>query len=198
MALKLGTENKKTVIIAAILGLVVIALLVWDIDRLFISSPSVPTTAATASASGSSSTNSEEAKRIPVSLSKLNPTLHPGIMAQAESLRYTGSGRNIFSMNSAPPAKIERVKGPIRQVQHQAAAAPSGPPPPPSIDLQFFGYEANGQHRRAFLIHGHNIYIASEGDIVDHRYKVDKIMPFSIKITDLLYNHTQNLPLARS
>ena len=118
-------------------------------------------------------------------------------MAQAESIRYTGSGRNIFSMNSAPPAKIEAVKGPVRPHQQQAAA-PTGPPPPPPIDLQFFGYEAYGNVRKAFLIHGNNIYIASEGDVVDHRYKIVKILPFSIQITDLLYNNTQSLPLARS
>jgi hypothetical protein len=118
-------------------------------------------------------------------------------MAQAESLRYTGSGRNIFSMNSAPPAKIEAVKGPVRPVQH-IAAGPVGPPPPPPIDLQFFGYEARNGVRKAFLLQGSNVYIASPGDVVAHRYKIVKILPFSIEVTDLMYNHTQSLPLARS
>ena len=35
-------------------------------------------------------------------LEKLDPTLHPEVMAGAESLEYSGKGRNIFSMTSAP------------------------------------------------------------------------------------------------
>lgn len=201
MAMKLGTESKGKVIAVVILGIIVIGLIVWDINRIFFSSPSAPPPAAPAAAATSASSSgngSGTAKHISVSLSKLNPTLHPGIMAQAESIRYTGSGRNIFSMNSAPPAKIEPVKGPVRPVQKHIAAGPSGPPPPPPINLQFFGYEAHGSVRKAFLLQGTNIYIASPGDIVAHRYKIVKILPFSIEITDLLYNHTQNLPLARS
>lgn len=199
MAMKLGTESKAKVAIVVILGLVVVSLIVWDVNRIFFSSPSAPAPTAAESASTSTSPSaSDTAKRIPVSLSKLDPTLHPGIMAQAESIRYTGSGRNIFSMNSAPPAKIEPVKGPVRPQQKQIATGPQGPPPPPPIDLQFFGYEAHGTERKAFLIKGNNVYIASPGDIVAHRYKIVKILPFSIEVTDLLYNHTQSLPLARS
>lgn len=200
MAMKLGTESKKKVIAAVALGVVVLILVVWDVHRIFSNSPSAPppaTAAETTTNAAPAASDSGNAQSIPVSLSKLDPTLHPEIMAQAESIRYTGSGRNIFSMNSAPPVKIEAVKGPIRP-ERQIAGAPSGPPPPPPIDLQFFGYEARGNLRKAFLIHGTNIYIASEGEIVDHRYKVVKILPFSIQVTDLLYNDTQSLPLTRS
>lgn len=200
MAMKLGAENKSRVITVVVLGIVVLCLAVWDIHRVFFNTSSAPPSVAAASESApmpAPASGSGNAQSIPVELSKLDPTLHPEIMAQAESIRYTGSGRNIFSMNSAPPVKIEPVKGPVRPAQ-QMAVVPSGPPPPPPIDLQFFGYEARGSVRRAFLLRGANIYIASEGEIVDHRYKVIKILPFSIQVTDLLYNDTQNLPLTRS
>ena len=198
MALKLGTESRGKVIAVVVLGAIILGLVIWDVNSIFFGSPSAPPPSEPAAASSAPSTSGNgSAKRIPVSLSKLDPTLHPELMAQAESIRYTGSGRNIFSMNSAPPAKIEAVKGPVRPAQ-QIAAAPTGPPPPPPIDLQFFGYEAHGSVRKAFLLQGTNIFIASPGDIVAHRYKIVKILPFSIEVTDLLYNHTQSLPLARS
>ena len=199
MAMKLGTESKAKVIIVTVLGLIVVGLIIWDVNRIFFNSPTAPPAPAAQSASTApAASSSGKAKRVPVSLSKLDPSLHPGIMAQAESIKYTGSGRNIFSMSSAPPSKIEPVKGPVRPQPKQVATGPKGPPPPPPIDLQFFGYEAHGATRKAFLIHGNNIYIASPGDVVDHRYKVVKILPFSIEVTDLLYNHTHGLPLART
>lgn len=199
MALRLGTENKRNVAIAATLGIIVVGLVIWEVYHFFLSPSPVPAPPPAATASvGAAAGSGQNAERIPVNLSKLDPTLHPEIMAEAESLQYTGSGRNIFSMNSAPPVKIEQVKGPVRPVQQQVAQGPSGPPPPPPIDLQFFGYEARGNMRKAFLLHGNNIFIASEGEVVDHRYKVVKILPFSVQVTDLLYNHTESLPLTRS
>src|SRR5579875_3440774 len=103
MALKLGTEDKKKVVIAATLGIIVVGLVIWEVYHFFLSPSPVPAAppAATASIGATAgSGNGASAERIPVNLSKLDPTLHPEIMAEAESLRYTGSGRNIFSMNS--------------------------------------------------------------------------------------------------
>jgi hypothetical protein len=118
-------------------------------------------------------------------------------MAQAESLEYMGNGRNIFSQFSAPPA-IEKVKAPIRPSAPEAPIA-QGPPPPPPIDLKFFGYEARKDGtRRAFLLHGDDVFIASEGDVVDHRYRVLKINPFSIEVEDIPYHNAQPLQLVQN
>jgi hypothetical protein len=115
------------------------------------------------------------------SMAGLDPTLHPEWMAAAESLEYGGKGRNIFSMSSAPVG-IEKPIAPVRLSAQQLAAA-QGPPPPPPIDLKFFGFEAHtGGTRKAFLLHGDDVFIASAGDVVDHRYKVVQIAPFSIQI----------------
>lgn len=39
------------------------------------------------------------------------------------------------------------------------------------------------------------MFIASEGDIVDRRYRVVHITPAAVEIEDVLYNHRQSIPL---
>jgi hypothetical protein len=151
---------------------------------------------AAARQAGSRNEGGRDAEKLPP-LEKLDPTLHPEVMAGAEALEYSGVGRNIFSLVSEPP-KIEQVQGPIRPQPIAQPQIAQGPPPPPPIDLKFFGYEAAGGARKAFLLHGDDVFIAVEGDVVDHHYKVVKITPLSIQVTDLLYNNTQTLALTQS
>ncbi len=203
--MKSGLENKRNVVILAVLGVVMVGTGVHFYIAMFggSSTPAPPQPAATTPAASASTAapqtggaqGEHAAQKLPP-LEKLDPTLHPEMMAETESLEYGGAGRNIFSMTSAP-VKIEQVKGPIRPnpVQQQIA---QGPPPPPPIDLKFFGYEANAGAKKAFLLHGDDVFIATEGDVVDHHYKVVKITPLSIQVTDLLYNNTQTLPLTQS
>ncbi len=199
MALKIGTEDRKKVMLAGVLGAIVLVLLI----RTFWSSPgdSSPAaapaamTAVPAAATATPATQERTAVRAGSSMANLDPTLHPELMAGAESLTYNGSGRNIFSMNSTPPPPIERVSAPVRPSQQ---SVPQGPPPPPPIDLKFFGFEAANGQRKVFLLHGEDVYIAAQGDVVDHRYKVLSIQPFSVIVQDLPYNNTQNLPLIQN
>ena len=139
------------------------------------------------------------AKSLGTTSAQLDPTLKMEPMLVTESLVYSGSGRNIFSASSAPvdiPKPIASVrsnsKGPVAPVN----MLPLGPPPPPPIDLKFFGTatSANGR-RRAFLLRGEDVFLASEGDIVQRRYRVDTIGPNSIVVEDLANNNKQTLPL---
>jgi hypothetical protein len=213
MALKIGSEDRKKVMIAGGLGLVVLVLVVRMIfDSFGGSTPppaapapvvaSTPATPARRVPAASESAKpipggAHEATKLPGSMAGLDPTLHPELMAQAESIEYTGRGRNIFSMSSAP-TMIEQPHGPIRP-QQMIAQVPSGPPPPPPITLKFFGYEAQqAGAKHAFLLSGDDVFIAAEGDVVDHRYKVVKIAPVSVQIEDIPYKNTQTLPLIQN
>jgi hypothetical protein len=236
MALKIGTEDKKKVAIAGVLGVIVLGMVGYQLFQTFAPSPT-PAAPPVAMAPGSvnpgsvnpgsvtpgsvnpgsatpgatsgpvsgpaqqrtsvAGSRAHEAEKVGSSMARLDPTLHPEWMAEAESLEYSGKGRNIFSMFSTPAA-IEEAKAPIRPVE-TGPPVPTGPPPPPPIDLKFFGFEAStAGTRKVFLLHGDDVFIAAEGDVVDHRYKVVKIAPFSAQVEDIPYHNTQTLPLIQN
>ena len=130
---------------------------------------------------------------------QLDPTLHPEAMLVTESLVYSGSGRNIFSTNSAPASAAARQQvarvtipqpiAPIRPVQ-------TGPAAPPAIDLKFFGTETTASGtRRGFLLHGDDVFLVASGDIVQRRYRVLSIDARSMQVEDIANANKQTLPL---
>lgn len=196
--MKMGTEDKKKLGILAVVGVLALGAAFYMYSEL--STPEVPAPAAAtvvtvpvrATAKGG------EAKNVGTAATHLDPTLHMKAMLVTEALVYSGSGRNIFSANSAPAVVIPkaiasaRPKGPLVP----AFTGPVGPPPPPPIDLKFFGTatSADGE-RRAFLLHGEDVFLASPGDVVQRRYKVGTISANSIVVEDMTDSNTQTLPL---
>jgi hypothetical protein len=207
MAIKVGAEDKKKVYLASGLVVVMLILAVWEIFGPFGASKPVasPAPPAVVTAPRPATTPDEPAQGITTgspnahpaaklsSLASLDPTLHPENMRQAESLEYTGHGRNIFSLLSAP-TDIPKPIAPIREAHVDTGPPP--PPPPPPITLGFYGYAAEkGGQKQVFLLHGDDIFIASEGDVVDRRYRVGKIGSASVQVEDIPYHNTQTLPL---
>jgi hypothetical protein len=138
------------------------------------------------------------AKNLGTTSAQLDPTLRMAAMLVTESLVYSGGGRNIFSASSVPVA-IPKPIVPVRTGKAPPPGPPPpppGPPPPPPIDLKFFGTatDANGA-RRAFLLHGDDVFLASDGDVVQRRYKVITVSANSIVVEDLANNNRQTLPL---
>jgi hypothetical protein len=203
--MKTGTEDKKKIAILAGLLVIIIPAAIWELSGFF-SSPAprpvvpVQVTAASRPASATTSTTSAttagpEAPRVN-NTSNLDPTLHLDKLAQSEEVEYAGTGRNIFSAESAPPVRIETPVAPARGTEPAVYTPPPAPTAPP-IELKYFGYSQSKDKSniRAFLVHGEDIFMAKSGEIVDHRYKIGSISPGSIQVTDLSYNNTQNLPL---
>jgi hypothetical protein len=218
MALRLGAESKPKLFAAIGLGVIVLIIAIIQIPKFFggststrvtappvpiATTPSAPASEPSASPKSGSSTAEagaaaypHEATQLP-SASALDPTLHPELMAQAEDTTYSGNGRNIFSPNSVAPAAVNIEKP--KNFRPQAPLPPPGPPPPPSIDLKFYGYSSNGGgNRQIFLLHGDDIFLAHQGDVVDRRYRVVAIGPFSVQIEDIPYHNTQSLPLSQN
>ena len=190
------TQKKGAVIAVFVLAMAAIAYYELRDDSVPPPAPVVVTTPAR-NGVGAGRVSGSAARSVGTTAAQLDPTLRMGPMLVTESLVYSGSGRNIFSAASAPveipkPIAPPRPKGPVAPVY----TPPTGPPPPPPIDLKFFGTETsqNGQ-RRAFLLNGEDVFLASEGDIVKRRYKVDSIAANSIVVEDLTDNNKQTLPL---
>jgi len=195
--MKTGAEDKKKLGILAVVAAVALGAIVYMYTEL--STPDVarpvPTTVAVPSPARVQP-KAGEAKNVGTSATHLDPTLHMKAMLVTESLVYSGSGRNIFSANSAPAVIIPKAIASARPKGPVVPAAPLGPPPPPPIDLKFFGTATSAQGvRRAFLLHGEDVFLASPGDIVQRRYKVGTISANSIVVEDLTDNNTQTLPL---
>ena len=200
MALKVGTENKRNVIIAVVLFCILAVLAVSQLMG-----PSTPKPARAPSSAPSprqtpvtrpvvAGAAGPDARK--VGNAGLDPALHLEKLALSESIEYAGTGRNIFSENSAPIV-IEDTSKSARNVT-PAPPVNTGPiiPTPPQIDMHYFGYSANKEGKReAFLLHGDDIFEAAAGEIVNHRYKVVSVDARSVQITDLSYNNTQTLQL---
>lgn len=202
MALRLGAEDKKKRIWAMVLVSLALTLIAHTVWRLAGGPSSTPppvpavSTSSPATAPRAGSVGGDHSAQHLESASALDPTLHPERMALAENTMYTGTSRNIFSKDSLPPTPVSAIEKPIAPVRTAQAAIHSGPPPPPPIDLKFYGFatEQNGQ-KKAFLLHGEDIFIAGQGDIVQGRYKVIQVNSTSVVVEDLSYNNRQTLPL---
>jgi hypothetical protein len=155
-----------------------------------------PVKAAPAAKTGAEPTG-HVAKSLGTTSAQLDPTLRMEAMLVTESLVYSGSGRNIFSASSAPvdiPKPIVPVR--TKALPPPPPPPPPGPPPPPPIDLKFFGTATGADGKReAFLLHGDDVFLASDGDIVQRKYKVISISANSILVEDMANNNRQTLPL---
>jgi hypothetical protein len=198
MALALGLENKKKVFgaIVSVVGLI------GAVIYFFFSGPSAPPpSAAPQSPTTVASSNAPAAGPSAQKLSNagIDPALHFDKLAASEDVHYEGTGRNIFSAESAPVP----IPQPLSNGRNQAKVPlpPPGPPPPPrppDIDIKYFGYEQDKDKTfRAFFVHGDDVFIAHTGEIVDHRYKVGAIHPLNVEVTDLSYNNTQTIALTQ-
>jgi hypothetical protein len=207
MAIPLGLENKRQVYMVVGLLIVILGFGGYELYDYFATpEPSAqpaparaasvgnarPATASRPAPNAAATPAGPEAQHL--ANTGIDPTLHLDKLAESEDVAYSGTGRNIFSAESAPVDIPQPVAGPRPDTQ-PVVTAPE-PPRPPAIDLKYFGYtQGKDKMLRAFLMRGDDIFMAHTGDIVDRRYKVISINPGSVQITDLGYNNTQSVPI---
>ena len=214
--MRAGAENRKKTIMAGALVAVALCCILYAYNALFggtsaappptvapVAAPAHTTNAAPAQTAGNAGRTSSiagvDAVKLAHTSASLDPTLDETAMHRAESLVYSGTGRNIFSLTyTPPPVKLPTHVPPPRPKPNAITLppAPVGPPPPPPINLKFFGTARRSSGLvQAFLLQGDNVYLASAGEIVAHKYKIVSINLNSIQVEDLQNNDTQTLPL---
>jgi hypothetical protein len=200
MAMRLGTENKRQVAIVAVLFAFIIIYGGYQAYKTFIAPDTpirtTPANAVRTPATGAASTSTQggpEAKEL--SNAGIDPALHFEKLAQSEDVHYAGTGRNIFSAESAPVIEAPLKSARMNSAQPSVNVPPAGPHPP-TIDLKYFGYsQGPDKSLQAFFTHGEDIFMAKTGEIVNHRYRVGNINANNVQVTDLAYNNTQTIPL---
>lgn len=218
--MKLGAEDKKKARIAAVVGVVALGALAYAGNSIFGGAtpppPQAPTIVditnhtATPTPGGTTRTVATPpgyavagaAEKVGTTSGQLDPTLHEEAMLNTESLIYSGTGRNIFSgMAEAPPPaqKLQVAKNNFPPRPPDPPRPPAGPIiiPPPPINLKFFGtITASGTgNRKAFLLGGDDVFLASQGDVVQRRYRVVSISASSVLIEDIANTNQQQVPL---
>ena len=210
--MKLGIENRKQTILAAVLGGVLLLLVIY---RFMPSSSTIastlPATSPTANEVKPLSRSAARAARHAAALSvakkprpaeSLDPTLHLAELASTEQIKYEGSGRNIFVAQADAP-----IPPPVASGRSDGPGGPSGAiyqlpaaTPPPPIPLKFFGFASKpGAPKKVFLSKGEDVFIAGESEVVDRRYKVVRITPTAVEIQDVVGSGPpQSVPLTQN
>jgi hypothetical protein len=188
---ELGIKNQRQVIVLGVLGVLALIMLVRAIWPSAPPPPAAGPQAASSNGAKPAMRRTASGKLVKVTEPRLDPTLDLELLGQSEQIKYAGTGRNIFVAGSAP---IEVVtKNPALD---QTPTGPPPPPPPPPINLKFYGFaNKTGEPKKIFLLAGEDIFLASEGDIVNRRYRVLHISPNAVDIEDVLNNNRQSIPL---
>jgi len=194
----IGTENRKKLILAVALMVVAVVVMLFSFGG---SAPQATTPAPTVApvaasqpgpASRPAPRTKVRGKKVTAGPRSLDPTLRYDWLKTSEDTKYEGSGRNIFLAQAEIPQPIDTGN----TDKPKEPEGPPLPPPPPPINLKFFGFASKaGEPKKIFLSEGEDVFIASEGDVVNRHYKVLHISPASVEIEDVLNNNRQNIPL---
>ena len=210
--MKVGAENQTKLIAAVALAVVAVAVIAMRFSDMFAGGgAAIATTSAARPVPSASDVTSQlrnspaeprtasrtrnTGKKAVLPLS-LDPTLRYDLLKSSEDTKYEGTGRNIFRVFVVIPRVVQSV---AKKKEDQQAPAPYVPPPPPPSNLRFYGFATNRADgaKRIFLAKSEDVFIASEGDIVDRRYKVVRITANAVEILDVLSNNRENIPLTQ-
>ncbi|HEY8536187.1 MAG TPA: hypothetical protein VIL25_07045 [Vicinamibacterales bacterium] len=170
----MGSDRTRRIVLLGVLGAAAIVAV-----RLAVSEPGV-TASPDAPRRGAEATRAPDATALePVRLDALSASRPDPTDVRRNPFRFGSRqerGEPVV-MGSPPPGP-----GPAA-MSGFSPPMPVGPPPPPPIPLKFIGIveRANGL-RLAVLSDGRNVFYGREGEIVEGRYRIERIGPESIEL----------------
>ena len=177
-------EHRTKAVIAAVMFL--LAAFAWECVLV----PTPPTTGTTRVEPEIAGGHAEVRSRKRASTG-LDPTLHLEALRLTETSTYEGSGRNLFEPIIPLPTVPGLTDHEFRLSKPPEIAAPF------STDLKFYGFSSNANSRRIFLLKGDDLFIAQEGDTIDRRYRIIRVMRDSVEVEDVLAGARERIYLPR-
>ena len=185
--MKIGAENRLKLAAASTLAAIALVPLGRLLDGLDLTS--VP---ATTAEHGQEAMTQSRLPKDTSNLNTLDPTLNNRRLELSEGTQYEGTGRNIFRMETP----MSRMPGGPRPLSPVLSKSSSPPTSPPTMRLRFFGFARSPGHaKEIFLAEDGDLFVGTEGDIIDRRYKILHITPASVEMQDLINDVRQTLPL---
>jgi len=184
--MKVARQNLPKLIAAIVLTVAAVILT----GRWILSPGASPESVISIAAGGTGNGSSDSGvKKNPAYSKPFDPTLHYSLLELSEGTNYRGTGRNILS---------PLIEGHGEKVPLKTMAGVDQPTRPPASlrRMKFFGF-ANRPNspKRVFLSQGDDVFVGSEGHIVNRRYKILRIGPKSVDVEDLLENSEHTLAL---
>jgi hypothetical protein len=210
--MKSGLEQRGKVIFAVVLG-VIMLFASWASMRRQPATAGAAAPTATATQATAPRAAQRKGKYTPGAQRSVpqEPSLDPSLRFDfllSEKVEYKGSRCNIFTGDcekpKEPPKRVVEDQGPKCPNDADPRCPPQCPNPmnprcpPPPIPLQFFGFASRpGEPKRIFLrtTDTNDVFVAGEGEVVNRRYRVLRIMGSGVEIEDVLNNNKQVLPL---
>lgn len=206
------SKQKRQRVILAVLGLGLLASLLYAVRTSFSELPPGPTVQSAGAVSAQQGlvierTHTKGKKSL--SLLSVDPKIH------LEKLSGFDPGkplnvRNMFAFETAPPVSVARPNtGEGRRLGDGTEGAKGGmpppaggtvgppPPPPVVINLKFYGVKVNleTKKREGFFIDGVTTYLAAEGDLVGNRYRILKVAEAFAEVEDVSSKARRQLPM---
>ncbi len=146
--MRIGAENKKQIIVMAVL-LAFVAIGIYDIASSgHTSAAPPPASSTTTPAAATKPAYQGQNNSVQGAQNTLDPTLHLNVLEASRRVKYE-PGRNIFRMEEAP------IPTPDKNVRQAATPIPTPTPvpPPPPIPLKFYGFQnrGNNEQKQIFL-----------------------------------------------
>ena len=134
-------------------------------------------------------------------LSEVDPTLRLELLAKVQNVKLDGGQRNLFQFGEA----VRLAGDEPRIVPKRVAMGPDPPPPPPPppgpppvvppppITMKYYGLATKriDGKKTGFFLDGEEIILATEGMVVNKRYKIVRINAESVVLENLEFKNQQ-------